>query len=419
MKRGLFLALTVILVCMFTSTILGAPQPVKLKIYTQYSILDEKLAYDYAVAAMKKIMPEVTLDLEVAAQDDDQKIKTYAATGNLPDIFFASAGLIEVFKKSNNVLPLDEYVRELKIEEKLLPSARNMLWDKDGHCYGVPNVGQWAALIFYNKKVFSANNIKVPTNYDEFLAAVKALKAKGIIPLALFAKEKWPGVQLYDVLVTRMDPGGLKKVNDGKGSITEPAYRKAAERLVELVKAGLISPAAFNTNYDEACALFIEGKAAMLLNGAWAMTLLGEKMGDNVDFMYYPLADPANAEAVKWNMSGGGLNQAFCVSPHSKYKDIAARFVCQFALKFAEGRVVKCGDPNPILKDCPPPEKGYLPIQQRYVNDSVNFKTMTCFPWGLTDAKFKTAIEDNVQKLLTGEYPVDDFIKDTERALAK
>jgi len=395
-----------------------APETVKLKIYTQYSSDDEKQPYDYAVEAMKKEMPNVELELEVEAQDDNAKIKTYAATGNLPDIYRSTTDVIEQFIKSNNILMLDDYASKFGVENQISDAYKYILKSSDGHIYAIPNVGPWAATLCYNKELFDKNSVKVPGNYEEFLAAVKAFSAKDITPLAIFSKEKWPGVQLYDMLVTRLDSQGVKKLDLGNGKISEDAYKKAAERLIELVKAGLISKSAFNTNYDQACSMFNEGKAAMIINGAWGIGMYAEKLGDKLGVLYSaPLADAADVEATRWAISGGGLNQGFSVNPKSANKDIAAEYVCKFALKFAEGRVVKRGDPNPLMKNPPQPEKGYLPQQTQYMSDVANFKSMTCFPWGLTNAKFKEAIENNTQKLLTGEYSAEDFIKDMEKAL--
>lgn len=428
MKRKFMKNMCFILVIVFMFTIVGcgkkkdkevnvSDQKVKLKIYAQYSSDDEKQPFDYAVEKMKEKMPNVELDLEIMAQDDNQKIKTYAATGNLPDIFVATSDIIESFKKSDNILMLDDYVKDLKIEDRFLQSSMSLLKDKEGHTWAVPSAGQFAALLYYNKDVFEKCNVEVPTNYEEFLESVKTFKSNDIIPLALFAKEKWPGVQLFDMLVSRKESKGVAKLDSGDGSASEEAYISAANKIVELVKAGLLPKGAFNLSSDEAGALFKEGKAAMYLSGAWSMNNLGTNMGDNVGILYYPLADAKDADNVKWNMSGGGYNSGFGVSPHSKYKDIAAEYLCQFALEFAEGRIIKRGDPNPILKNSPEPEKGYLTIQQQYVADSDNFKTMTCFPWGLKNSKFKAAIEDEVNRLLTGDYSVDKFVENLNKAI--
>jgi len=214
---------------------------VVLRIYAQYSADDEKQPFDYAKEQMKKVMPNVDLDLEVMAQDDNQKLKTYAATNNLPDIFVATTDIIESFKKSNNILNLNKYVKELGIENQFLPSSIPLLKDAKGDTWAIPDAGQFAALLYYNKDVFTKNGVKVPTNYAEFLSAVKTFKAKGVVPLALFAKEKWPGVQLFDILASREDPKGITKLDLGEGKASDLAYKNAATKLLELVKAGLFT----------------------------------------------------------------------------------------------------------------------------------------------------------------------------------
>lgn len=395
----------------------AAEEKVKLKIYAQYSADDEKQPYDYALEKMKTEMPNVELEIEIMAQDDNQKIKTYAATNNLPDIFVATTDIIESFKNSNNILMLDQYVKDLKIEDRFLQSSISLLKDDEGHTWAIPNAGQFAGLLYYNKSVFTNSGITIPENYEQFLNAVKKFKSDGVIPLALFAKEKWPGVQLFDMLATRMEPKGIKKLDSGEGKASEEAYKVAAEKLVELVKAGLLPKGAFNMSSDDATALFSAGKAAMYLSGAWSMKDLGTQMGDNVGILYYPLADAKDVDTAKWNMSGGGYNSGFGVSANSKYKDIAAKYTCLFSIEFAEGRIIKRGDPNPILKDSPAPNEGYLPIQQEYVNNSANFKSMTCFTWGLKNSKFKAGLEDEVNRLLTGSYAVDDFISKMDKVI--
>lgn len=392
-------------------------QKVTLTIYTQYSADDEKQPYDYAVTEMKKEMPNVDLKLEIMAQDDNQKLKTYAATNNLPDIFNATTDIIESFKKSNNILMLDSYVKKYGISDKLLPSAQSLLKDNSGHMYAVPDAGQFAALIYYNKDVFKKCGVDVPTNYEELLSAVKKIKAKGFVPLALFGKEKWPGVQLFDMLASRENANGIKDLNDGKAKASDKAYVDAANKMTELIHNGLLPADVFNVSSDDAEAIFKSGKAAMYISGAWALSDLGSSMGDKVGYMYCPFASKDNAGAVQWNLSGGGYNSGLGVNPRSKNVEIAAEYCCKFALAFAKGRVIKRGDPNPILKETVNPEKPYTAIQKQYVEDSTKFKTMTCFDWGLTNSTFKAGIEDETSKLLTGKYPVSQFTQSVQGSI--
>ncbi|MEF2243856.1 ABC transporter substrate-binding protein [Paenibacillus sp. IITD108] len=390
-------------------------ETVKLNFYAQYSGL-EKGVYDAARDELKKVMPNVEVEFEVAAQDDEQKIKTYAAAGTLPDIFFASSGLIETLKKSEHLMILDEYVEKHNIESLLNESSKPMLRNKDGHSYTVPNVGQWAGVIYYNKDLFEKHNVKVPENYDEFLAAVKAFAATDITPLSVFAKEKWPGVLLLDMATVGYDVEGIKKLDNGEGNFSDEAFSKAVHKVAELVSAGLLSKNAFNTTADDANALFTSEKAAMFVNGSWGMGSIEEKLGDKLGMLFTPLKDADIADNVKWNVSGGGFNQGFAVSKNSKHKEIAAEYAALFSIEFAKQRVIQIGDPNSILVEDIEPNGGFTAIQKFYAEQSANFQTMTTFAWGYENAKFKTMIEDNSQKLLAGQAP-EKFIEETNKVL--
>lgn len=391
--------------------------PVELRLYTQYSDESETIPTDYAIEQMQQIMPNVAVEIEVRARDDNQKIKTYAAAGGLPDIFDANADIIETFRTSNNILPLNPYVRELMVEDQLSPAMRDLMYHDDGNIYAIPNVGAWVALMYYNKAVFDEYGVEVPANYDELLETIASFQTNDVIPLSLFAQEAWPGVQLFDVIATRYAPGGVVALDKGRAMMSDEPYVQAVEQLIELVEAGLVVPGAFSTGYDQAYAQFVEGRAAMLLNGAWALSSLYDDMGDDVGlFEGYPVAPSGMEDDTRWIMSGGASPVGFAVSPYSDHLDTAATYAVQYALKFAEGGTVKLGFP-PVVADSPPPEDGYNPLQEQFWSAAGNIESTTTFPWGLESAVFKTAIEDNVQKLIAGTLTVDEFIGAMDRAI--
>ena len=393
-----------------------ASDKVNLKLYLQYSDDSEKVPLDYAIAEMKKVMPEVEAEIMPAARDDNQKLKTLAAAGNLPDIFDANPDIIKTFKKSNNILQLDSYVKELNIEDQLLDSTKANLRDDEGHIYGIPSDAPWFAMLYYNKDVFQQNGLQPPANFNELLDVVEKLKEKNIIPLSLFAKEKWPGVQLYDMIATRMDPKGISDLDKGTVMASDPEFSKTADKIRQLVSAGMLAPGVFNTGYDEALSLFVEGKAAMLLNGGWAVQDLGAKMPGKAGILKYPFADPGQESATANQMSGGGTIGGLGVSPNSEHKDIAAKYAIQLSLKISEGRVLKRGA-FPIVKNSVQPEEPYTDIQNEYKAYASQAKSSSAFTFGMTNPTIKTALEDNVQKLLAGGYPAKDFIKDMDAAI--
>lgn len=392
-------------------------EPVKLRIYAQYSDDDTKLPYDYAVAELKEEMPHVELELEIQAQDDGQKLKTYAATGNLPDIYQAGLDIITTFKKSGNILELDEYVDAYGFKDKVFPSTMNTFVTEDGHTYAFPYAGNEFVLLFYNKELFEQTGVEVPTTYDELMEAVNTFNAAGITPLSMFAKEKWPTVALYDMFVTRNEPQGILKLDKGEATISEPAYKEAAEKLVELVKAGLLPKGATNLNYDQAAALFHQGKAAMFLNGQWEIAESTEKLGDKVGWMYFPGTDEANYEASKYAFTGGGGPSGYAVNPDTKDRELAAKVAAFLSLKYAEYKYTERGNPLVATKVDKEIITEYPPMMQQLSDDIPKITSTTAFAWGLSDAKFKAAIEDASQSLLTGVYSVEQFIKDVEKSI--
>lgn len=388
-----------------------------LKIYAQYSDEDTKAPYDYAIEALKKEMPNVTLELDVQAQDDGQKIRTYAATGNLPDIYNVGTDMITTFKESNNILVLDEYVDKFGFKEKMNPNCMNTLTAPDGHVYSFPYAGNEFIMMYYNKELFNNNGVKVPTTYDEMLTAVKAFNAKGITPLSIFGKEKWITVALYDTFATRLDAEGIKKLDKGNAKASDEAYKVAAEKIIELVKAGLLPKGATNLNYDQAASLFYQGKAAMFINGQWEIEASSKNLGDKVGYMYYPSYDAASVDTTKYVVSGGGNIGGYAVSPATKDKELAAKVASFISLKYAECNFTTRAKPFVATKVDLPVKKDYPPILQELSKDLSKLTYKSAFAWGLSNAKLKAGLEDNTQRLLTGTYSAEDFVKDMDKVI--
>lgn len=392
-------------------------EQVTLRIYAQYSDDDTKVPYDYAVAELKKAYPNVTLELDIQAQDDGQKLQTYAATGNLPDIFQVGSTQIETFKESGNILILDDYAKSTGFLDKAHPSADNIIYNKDGHIYAFPYAGNELVMWYYNKAIFDEYGVKVPETYDELLEAIKVFNDNDIIPMSIFAKEKWITTAMYDVIATRYAKEGITKLDAGEGKASEEAYVKAAETLQDLVDAGMFPQGATNLNYDQAASLFYEGKAAMFLNGQWEIEASTEKLGENVDWMWYPVMP--GYEENKFALSGGGAPGGYAVNPNSKHKDLAAEVAAFISQKYCEAKYMKRS--NPILAvqvDASiQPEKPFPVMMDKLAKEMGNITSTTKFAWGLTNPQFKVAIEDQSQFLLTPDYTPAQFTEELDKVI--
>lgn len=391
---------------------------VTLRIYAQYSDDDTKVPYDYAVEKLKEAYPNVTLELEVQAQDDGQKLMTYAATGNLPDIYQVALAQIENFKESGNIMALNDVAEKTGFTGKVFESAKNILYNEDGNIYAFPYAGNEYVVWYYNKAIFEKYGVAVPTTFDELLAAVETFKSNNITPMALFGSEGWITAAMYDVLATRWDAGGIAKLDNGAGTPSEEAYVNAAQMMSKLVKAGMFQSSVSTSNYDQASQMFLNGEAAMFLNGQWYMTDATTALGDNVDWMYYPSYDTASYEAGKMVWSGGGAAAGYAVNPNSEHAQLAAEVAAFLSEKYCEAKVMYRGTPLVALNVDVQPETEFPAMMKKLQEILPSITSITKFDWHLTNATFKTALEDQTKYMLVEDYTPDEFITELGNSLS-
>ena len=159
------------------------------------------------------------------------------------------------------------------MESELSPTAVDA-FKVDGKVVGVPfEVGEVA--FYYNKKLFEKAGVKAEDikTWDDFLGAVKKLKAAGITPIVVGAGEKWPMHFYYSYLVMRI--GGEHALADAKagkdGGFKNPTFVEAGKRLQELAALEPFQPGYLSTKHAESAGMFGDGKAAMDLMGQWLL----------------------------------------------------------------------------------------------------------------------------------------------------
>ena len=136
-------------------------------------------------------------------------------------------------------------------ESELSPTAVDA-FKVDGKTVGVPfEVGEVA--FYYNKKLFEKAGVKAEDikTWDDFLGAVKKLKAAGITPIVVGGGEKWPMHFYYSYLVMRI--GGEHALADAKagkdGGFKNPTFVEAGKRLRELAALEPFQPGYLSTKH--------------------------------------------------------------------------------------------------------------------------------------------------------------------------
>ncbi|MHC3470797.1 ABC transporter substrate-binding protein [Streptomyces sp. 7R007] len=247
--------------------------------------------------ACKAANDALPLKVETVPQASlDQKLQLLAGQNALPVQFAAgnAPALTQQLAKSGRVADLEKELRSLGVLDQLEPAAVSTIKALYGGKLEVLPYEYNIEGIFYNKKLFEANGLKVPGTWDELVAAAARLKAKGVQPFAASGQQGWPLTRMISGYLYRsLGPDALQKVADGKAKLTDPEYVKAAEEVAALGKKGYFGKGVGSIDYDTAMNEFLSGKAGMLYMGSWALANIADakqdKVGaDNVGFMPFP-----------------------------------------------------------------------------------------------------------------------------------
>jgi ABC-type sugar transport system, periplasmic component len=210
---------------------------------------------------------EIIDDSTPAASDAFKtKINTDFASGNEPAVTYGFTGEIgKPLVTSGKLMTWeDELAKDTQWSQNISKAALDYV-KYDGKQYALPYIGFYEGM-FYNKDLFEKNNIKVPTNWDELLAAVDAFNKLGITPIACsFAEEPH-----YLIETFLLSMGG----KDGHDKAFDASWSPALDKIKELYDRKAFSKDALTIKQVACQQLMKDKKAAMFISGSWSAAAL-------------------------------------------------------------------------------------------------------------------------------------------------
>lgn len=244
----------------------------ELSFWHAYAGQQDKVDFiNFALDEFAKAHPDIKLDVVAAEQSAYKtKLNTAMASGNPPDVFYTlPGGFLNAFVNGGQMYALDADLAKDGWGDSFLESALAQT-SKDGHAYAVP-VDVDSVVFWYDKALFAEKGWAVPSSYDELLALAETIKGAGIVPFALGNKDAWPATFWFQYLEMRLKGSGVVSafVNKDANAALGDEATKALEHVAALSSKGYF-PIGFNGMGDqEANMLFLNGQAAMMLNGTW------------------------------------------------------------------------------------------------------------------------------------------------------
>ncbi|MBP1992107.1 extracellular solute-binding protein [Paenibacillus eucommiae] len=265
-----------------TDTSTGGTNPptekTKLSIWHNFSGDDLRAkAVRAQIDKFKAAHPEVELDAQAIPPDGyRQRLKTVAAANEMPDIFYTDSGTsIEEFYSGGLIQPITSLLdKNPDWKNNFTPGAFEPL-SFDNQVYATPLSGSATSLFYYNQSLFDQANIKVPTTWDELMAAVKTFKDKKITPIALGNKAAWLAQSsIMSSLGDRVTGTEwfLKATKQDGAKFTDPEFVQALTYFKGLAEAGAFQEGFNSLDNTQMEQYFIQGKAAMMIDGSWALT---------------------------------------------------------------------------------------------------------------------------------------------------
>lgn len=319
----------------------------------------------------------VSLDHEAFKTSIQDTLKA----GNPPDLYSYWAGA-RTASLVEHLAPIDDIWQQAQLDKRFSPVLIDAAVEYQGHKYFLPLTQHFIGF-FYNKRLFEAHGLQVPTDWDEFLVVCAALKAAGVTPIALGARDKWPAQFWFDYLLLRTAPHEFRQaLMSGRAGFDDPRVAAVFARWKTLVDKGYFNrdPHPNNLAWDSgANEMLFRGEAAMTLMGTWSIGYFtnpahGWVAGKDFDFFPFPVIDPTLPKVAMGPIDG-------LILPRRAANPEGARQVMVY-LAGVEAQQAFSQGSGALAPNRQVPETAYSDIQRR-VRDEIQDSSIFTFAFDL------------------------------------
>lgn len=205
-------------------------------------------------------------------------------TGSEPDILFFFNGVdSNAFVEAGKVVSIDTIRSEYPDYASNMKDGMLGASPTDGINYSVPVNGYWEGM-FVNKSVCESAGVEIPdasTTWDEFLETCQKIKDAGYSPIAASLAtipHYWFEFSIYNYL----DPATHNILPEDATDEHGTAWISGINDMKSLYEKGFFPDNTLTGTDDETVQMFIDGKAAFLIDGSWKVGGI-ESMTDNID----------------------------------------------------------------------------------------------------------------------------------------
>ncbi|MBN9496296.1 MAG: extracellular solute-binding protein [Alphaproteobacteria bacterium] len=280
------------------------------------------------------------------------KLPTLLQSNDRPHIIYSWAG--GVLKAQVEAGVLQDITDQTKDTAATISAGAMAAFTRDGRVYGLP-FAQSQVGILYNKELMAKAKVdgSAIKTWDDWLAAIKALKAAGVTPLTVGGADKWPLHFYWTHLAVRLGgKAGFEAALKGQnGGFEGEVFQKSGELMKQLVDLQPFQNGFLGFKNPQSTGFFGDGKAAMSLVISTVYhqqkALAADKVGitdDKIGWVNFPAVPGGKGEPTD---TLGGINGWLVTKGAPKE---AVEFVKHFVSKDVQMRLAGAGFLIPVVK---------------------------------------------------------------------
>jgi raffinose/stachyose/melibiose transport system substrate-binding protein len=284
--------------------------------------------------------PNITVDMSVVNANDLSTVTQTRLTANDVDVvdMFGFANAAQPYMK--NVTPPNW---QTLIDAGLLMDISDQPFVKNYDASAIKDAGTYNGKvyeinlgrvsysgIYYNKDMFTANNVKVPTTWSELVAACEAFAKVNIPCMTAGGKDGWPIFVGAYGLIGSIYPDqaalvqglweGTTKWNDATSMKMWEEMKVYAQNMMEAGASGIAG--------DAAPGRFASGAVAMFPGGTWYASAI-ETAQPAFKWGYIPWPGSDNPDNNKYLF--GKYDQGWVIAANTPNKDAAVKYLTEFS----------------------------------------------------------------------------------------
>lgn len=264
------------------------------------------------VNAYKQVHPNVTIKIQPVQNEDlDGKLQTALNGGDAPDVFLQrGGGKLGAMADAGFVMDITNSLSDAT--KASIPESAFAADSYKGKIYAMPMTVLPGGL-FYSKDLFAKAGItSTPKTLADLNDAVTKLKAAGIAPVALGAKDAWPAAHWFYWFALRECSQDALNTAANTANLSDPCFLKAGQDLQTFAATKPFNDGFLTTSAQQgagsSAGLVANHQAAMELMGAWDPGVIGSLTPDQKnlpDLGFFPFPSVPGGQGDPTAMMGG------------------------------------------------------------------------------------------------------------------